>query len=76
MTWGSGDFGGGLLSRRAPLFGVVLASQLIGTLVALGLAVVRGEGLPLPADVAWNMFSRNQPQWPEVSHSDLSRSCG
>ncbi len=55
MTWGSGDFGGGLLSRRAPLFGVVLASQLIGTLVALGLAVVRGEGLPLPADVAWSI---------------------
>ena len=23
-----------------------------------------------------NMFSRNVSQWPEVSHSDLSRICG
>ncbi len=55
MTWGAGDFGGGLLSRRAPLFGVVLASQLVGTLVALGLAVARGESLPSTADVGWSV---------------------
>lgn len=55
MTWGSGDFGGGLLTRRTPLFGVVLASQLVGTAVALILAVVRGESAPLPADIAWSV---------------------
>ena len=55
MTWGTGDFGGGLLSRRTPLFGVVLASQVVGTLVALALAVMRGESAPLPADVAWSV---------------------
>jgi hypothetical protein len=29
-----------------------------------------------PADFTANMFSRYQPQWPEVSHSDLSSICG
>ena len=57
VTWGSGDFGGGLLTRRTPLFGVVLASQLVGTVVALVLAVVRGESAPLPADVAWSVVA-------------------
>lgn len=56
MTWGTGDFGGGLLSRRTPLFGVVLGSQLVGTVVALVLAVVRGERAPLPADLAWSVL--------------------
>jgi drug/metabolite transporter (DMT)-like permease len=55
VTWGTGDFGGGLLSRRTPLFGVVLASQLVGTVVALALAVVRGETLPTVPDVGWSV---------------------
>lgn len=55
MTWGTGDFGGGLLARRAPLFGVVLASQLVGTVVALALAVVRGESPPSGADIGWSV---------------------
>ena len=29
-----------------------------------------------PAERAMNIASRYQPQWPEVSHSDLSSSCG
>ncbi len=53
LTWGSGDFGGGLLVRRMPLFGVVLVSQLVGMAVALVLAIVRGESAPLPADLGW-----------------------
>ncbi|MEA2609220.1 MAG: hypothetical protein QOJ75_1463 [Chloroflexota bacterium] len=57
VTWGSGDFGGGLLTRRTPLFGVVLASQLVGTIVAFVLAMVRGESAPLPADVAWSVLA-------------------
>jgi drug/metabolite transporter (DMT)-like permease len=57
VTWGTGDFGGGLLSRRTPLFGVVLASQLVGMAVAFALALVRGEGMPSTADVGWSVFS-------------------
>ena len=52
-SWGAGDFGGGLLSRSAPLLGVVFGSQFIGMLAALVIAVVRGEPLPQGADVGW-----------------------
>jgi drug/metabolite transporter (DMT)-like permease len=52
-SWGAGDFGGGLLSRRAPLLGVVFGSQFIGMLAALVIALVRGEPLPQGADVGW-----------------------
>jgi drug/metabolite transporter (DMT)-like permease len=55
LTWGSGDFAGGLLARRTPLFGVVLVSQLVGAMLALVLAVVRGESAPLPADLGWGL---------------------
>jgi drug/metabolite transporter (DMT)-like permease len=34
---------------------VVLASQLVGTVVALTLAVARGESAPLPADIGWSV---------------------
>jgi drug/metabolite transporter (DMT)-like permease len=45
-AWGSADFGGGIAGRRAPLFGVVLSTQLIGCGLALILAAVRGEPAP------------------------------
>lgn len=38
------------------MFGVVLVSQLVGMTVALGLAVVRAEGLPTLIDVGWSMI--------------------
>ena len=50
-SWGAGDFGGGLLSRRAPLFGVVFGMQLIGMVAALAIGVARGEPFPQGADV-------------------------
>lgn len=55
-TWGSGDFGGGLLARRTPLFGVVLGSQFVGTVIALVVAIGRGETAPLPADLIWSVL--------------------
>lgn len=57
LAWGSSDFGGGMLSRRAPLFGVVLATQLVGLLAALLLAVARGEPVPQGTDLLWSMLS-------------------
>ena len=53
MSWGSGDFGGGLLSRRAPVLAVVLVSQVVGTVISIALAIVRGETMPLLSDVPW-----------------------
>jgi drug/metabolite transporter (DMT)-like permease len=56
-TWGSGDFAGGMLVRRAPVLGVALVSQLVGTAIALILALVRGETMPLPADLPWSVLA-------------------
>jgi uncharacterized membrane protein len=50
-AWGAGDFGGGLTSRRAPVFGVVLLSQVVGMAIALGLALFRGESVPQGTDL-------------------------
>ena len=43
LAWGAGDFGGGLTSRRAPVFGVVFISQIVGMALAFGLALLLGE---------------------------------
>jgi len=56
VAWGTGDFGGGLLSRRAPLFGVVAATQVIGLLAAVVLAVARGEPMVAGTDLVWAFF--------------------
>jgi drug/metabolite transporter (DMT)-like permease len=55
VAWGSGDFGGGLLSRRSPLFGVVLISQAVGMLLALALALIGGETMPPPVDIGLSL---------------------
>ena len=55
LTWGAGDFGGGLLARRVPLFGVVVFAQATGMVAALGLAVVRGEPVPQGRDLAFSI---------------------
>ncbi len=51
-AWGTADFGGGLAGRRAPLFGVLLFSQLAGCGLALLLAIARGEAAPSSTEVA------------------------
>jgi drug/metabolite transporter (DMT)-like permease len=56
LTWGSGDFAGGLLVRRTPVLGVVLVSQLVGAAIALVAGFVRGEMMPLPADIPLSIF--------------------
>jgi drug/metabolite transporter (DMT)-like permease len=55
VTWGSGDFAGGLLTRRSPVLAVVLVSQVVGAVIALALALLRGETMPLPTDLPWSI---------------------
>jgi drug/metabolite transporter (DMT)-like permease len=43
--WGSSDFGGGFLGRRAPLLVVLVVTQLIGFLVAAAITIIRDEPL-------------------------------
>jgi drug/metabolite transporter (DMT)-like permease len=52
-AWGTADFGGGLLSRRAPLFGVVLVSLLVPCVLTAVLSRVIGEPLPTAEDLGW-----------------------
>jgi len=52
-AWGAADFGGGLLSRRARAFAVVLVSQAVGLVGALAAAIARGEPVPPSSDLAW-----------------------
>jgi drug/metabolite transporter (DMT)-like permease len=52
-SWGAADFSGGLASRRLSALAVVLASQVLGVVVAAGSALVRAEPLPGPSDISW-----------------------
>ena len=51
ISWGTGDFGGGIAGRRAPVFGVVIVSQAIGSGLALVLFLVHGEPWPSGGDL-------------------------
>jgi drug/metabolite transporter (DMT)-like permease len=53
LTWGAGDFAGGLTSRRTPVYGVVLVSQLTGMAIAAVLAILRHEPSLTGEDIAW-----------------------
>ena len=57
ISWGIGDFGGGLTSRRAPLAGVLLVSQLGGAALSLAGAIALRESLPTAADAGWALAS-------------------
>jgi drug/metabolite transporter (DMT)-like permease len=57
VAWGIADFGGGLASRRSTLFGVILVSQFVGLVVAICLAILRGEPWPGPSDIGWSVLS-------------------
>jgi hypothetical protein len=40
LSWGACDFSGGLASKRAPVFGVLMISHTVGLLLLIGLALV------------------------------------
>ncbi len=52
-SWGAGDFSGGLASRRAPVFGVLVVGQLAGTTLIAATALLAGERAPPAAAIAW-----------------------
>ena len=53
MTWGIGDFCGGLASRRTSVWTVVLYSQAVGMVLLLLLAFAFGEMLSHTSDLLW-----------------------
>jgi drug/metabolite transporter (DMT)-like permease len=57
VTWGAGDFLGGLKSRQLPLLNVLLASQLSGLLLIAAFVTIRGEGAPGGDIALWGPLS-------------------
>lgn len=53
ICWGAGDFCGGLATKRTHVYGVVLASQLVGVTLLAGLARAFGEHIPPPTHLLW-----------------------
>lgn len=45
-SWGAGDFGGGLASKRQDVTVVIVVSQVFGVIMLAALALLWGEGVP------------------------------
>lgn len=52
-SWGAGDFSGGLASKRASAYSVVIASQAFSILLVIGLALLLREAVPSWDRLAW-----------------------
>ena len=57
VLWGISDFGGGVLGRRAPIFGVLLATQSVGFVIASLGMVVRSETMLKGPDLALSLLA-------------------
>jgi len=51
--WGAGDFCGGLATKRTHVYGVIIASQLVGVAMLIGLALAFADPAPLPVHLLW-----------------------
>ncbi len=51
LTWGAGDFSGGIATKRSSPYGVVIVAHAVSLLLLLGLALGLGE--PIPPLGAW-----------------------
>jgi drug/metabolite transporter (DMT)-like permease len=57
LCWGSGDFSGGLASRRAYAGSVVLADYAVGFVLLVTLALLLREHVPDPLDLLWGVLA-------------------
>ena len=53
LVWGSGDFAGGLATRRASVLRVLVLTSLVGLVVLILIALALREPWPSWADLAW-----------------------
>ncbi|HET9913710.1 MAG TPA: DMT family transporter [Anaerolineales bacterium] len=56
-AWGSGDFTGGLASRRVGPFHTVFIAYTVGLLALVLVALVRGEQFPPVSDLMWGALA-------------------
>jgi uncharacterized membrane protein len=57
VVWGSGDFFGGMATKRISAQRVVFWAQIVGALLMLVLVVVRGEKFSSPSDYVWSCIA-------------------
>lgn len=57
LCWGSGDFNGGLASRRANASSVVIAAYAVGFVLLVVLALIWKEPFPAPLDITWGALA-------------------
>jgi drug/metabolite transporter (DMT)-like permease len=55
LSWGAGDFSGGLATKRAPVFGVLAIGHGAGLVLLIVLALAWGEPLPSAAHLGWGL---------------------
>ena len=55
LMYGTGDFCGGLASRRQPTTVVLFFSQLVGLLAAVAAALALGQPVPATRDILWGI---------------------
>src|SRR5512146_769573 len=53
LFWGSGDFSGGLASRRTKATSVIIVAYALGFFFLVALALVFREPFPQPGDFLW-----------------------
>lgn len=57
LSWGSGDFCGGLASRRLNTSIVVISAYSVGFVLLIGLALIWREAFPTPLDLVWGTLA-------------------
>ena len=53
VSWGEGDFCGGLAARRSRVYSVVIVSQVVGFFLLIGLALLLQEPIPASGELLW-----------------------
>jgi drug/metabolite transporter (DMT)-like permease len=53
ITWGAGDFNGGLAVKRSNPYGVVMIAHVISLVLLIALALAIGDPLPQPTEWLW-----------------------
>lgn len=54
LSWGTGDFCGGLISRYASVLAAIMISQSLGLVLATGLVFASGEPAPSSSALLWS----------------------
>ncbi len=57
ITWGAGDFSGGLATRRAQVLSVVVGAYTVGFIMLIALALLWSEPFPTTLDVIWGSLA-------------------